>query len=337
MVLRRSLDRIVTNTKNTKELHLALVYDLLVEDMLYNIIEENYLKWTKVHLLIKELGKSLIDLRGSLTESKFKLALENLTGFIKKYRDIVGTSKSFAQAQERTLYLPGKISLKYKVCAIDGPLLVAGFRYPFLFDLDSIICDKLTSRIVGDLFKNKIDEVKQKYNISKLCFIEKRYGAVGALLLLSELVKNSGCEAMIYRPRHWNTLCQIYGKRPKKGEKICLIYDLAFTGGALYDAAMYLQGKPFNAKVPSAIVLYDYGFTAREKLSTIGVSLESLITFSYKEFREKEAAEYSKALEELRSLWDQRKITFEEYNKKSLAILRKYAPLGFLHAIARPK
>lgn len=122
---------------------------------------------------------------------------------------------------------------------------------------------------VSGAFADRLRQLKDNLNLSRLCFIEKEMGPVGALSMMSSLVASTGLPACIYRETHWTNALSLAADRPRPGDRVAIVYDLVVTGAGITGAADILK-ELTGASTVAALVLCGYGPKRSELISPKG-------------------------------------------------------------------
>lgn len=109
--------------------------------------------------------------------------------------------------------------------------------------------------------------------IDRFCFVEKSFGPVGLISVASDLVRQFNLPAVNYRSYAWNAKeVRISSGRPRPGERLCAIYDVAVSGAMLAHTADYFK-QYHDADVCAAVVYYDFEEGATDLLAASNVKL----------------------------------------------------------------
>ena len=298
---------------------------LLIDNFLYNTIEEDKLKYQSRIKLTLSLAESLEKLLNNKNAefSIFQPFLIEYQKYIVRGNGISLTNHkindSIDEANNHELDL-------VSICDFDGPWNVAGLKCPYFINIDENLCDPNRNRKLVQAFDKRIKMYSKE--IDWLCFIEKRKGPTGAILLMAQLVYSTGIPALIFRGRHLYTPSKLQGGKPKKGDRVCLLYDLSVTGGVLREVANTLKQKPFQLNVHRAMVLCDYGYLAKENLLRENIILDYLYQIPPKEVRTILYKQYKEEINSIANQFDIDKISLETFKAKIDSTMDKYYPLG---------
>jgi orotate phosphoribosyltransferase len=222
-----------------------------------NAVESDYVNprvFTKfVHQQLIELQKVIERKDKGTCDRDLALALCN---FSSNFKHLFENSENVTDTRTDEIIVYNGTEVPIKYSGKDNYTLLAnGDETPSFYNLDMLLCNPRFSGRISRLYSDKINALKA--NITKLCFIDKDFGPVGALGLLSDIVRRTDLDAVIYRPSRFNYDSRIQGVTLKPGDKVCIVYDLIVSGKGIRDAVDYLI-KRYNVEVPYAIVLYNY-------------------------------------------------------------------------------
>lgn len=316
----KKLTNILPNLKDKEEFGIALIYKLISGDILANSIEDDYIN-----------NSNFIDMMGA-----FNRTLENaLTGNYKKWFSSffdfftelkeVGTNGRLSPTQEEVngaTYYMRRAGHKY----ITGNGIGV---YPIFPILELALSNPDLSNKICNQFVDKIEDIRHKRKITKLCFLEKDYATVGALVLMPYLVNKLKLPAMIYREGYWVEDAKFIGQiptlTPDLEDRICIVYDALITGKALLDAKKYIESKYKNAKVNSAVVYFFFKEkNTIDRFKKAGILFECIKTYSPKEMSQVLRKNYLKELHKLELDAISHKISESDYDKDLVEIYKKY-------------
>lgn len=271
-------------TKDSKEFALGILYKALIDEVLKNAFEDDAITDTKAY------KKAVTNLARSMLAKNPDKREEYLLDFGENFHRML-KSKKFCSIKsiEGVDVYSKSVSLKNVNKLSD-----------YLPDLDYILSDPDQSREVKKRLDNELKTRLREHGIDRLCFIEKRKGPIGALLLFDYIVSTYGLPAFIYRTSYIDTLSRIKGQMPMPEENISIIYDLVDGGGGIKKPAEYLR-ENYLCKVPMALVLFDFGHGGKNKLAKEGINLYSLYDKSEfdKYLKEEKKSREHKVLSEL--------------------------------------
>jgi orotate phosphoribosyltransferase len=260
--------------RSSKRFAQGLIIQLLVDEFLKCCIEDDYVNFDHDHDQIK---KSLLYLLNEI--DWLNPEMEN---FLKTYRKIVNNALPTPCKFELTD--DGSPIAEFSFKEPGQPdFFVSSRKFPLIAVLERSLANPLYAREIESRFLKKLKDIRESINITALCFVEKVYGPIGALGLLSSLVKGSELPALIYREGYWKRETRLTGYKPKPGDQICIIYDALVTGGAILNVSKFIE-KIHKAKVVSAIVFFEYNkeIKAEESLKKKGIHLE--VIGSYRKY-----------------------------------------------------
>lgn len=266
-----------------------LISYLIMEYTIYNTTEENYFDEVKTDEVFTALAEALAD---SYKNNGNRLNLpEPYKKFFMKLKETVGDYPLYT----REITLPQYDDIKVKIMdPYRGKNRVSSKKSTFLVDIDTIFSDPLRAKKLLPKIDNVINELEK---FDKFCFIEKRKGPVGPSALMALFTSKYKKPSAIYRPRHLTPLARVSGDRIEKGDKLCMVYDLSFSGEGLKEAALELK-RAFRAEPKYAVVIADLKSGAKELLEDIGVTLKPIFEFSEKEIKDIWYNKYGSKLEE---------------------------------------
>jgi orotate phosphoribosyltransferase len=240
------------------------------EDFLKNVIEDDVVDHDALREALSSLGRYLekqVKSPGSERESAEVGA---------NYRRLL---KSKKRPKERSI---GDLDFYVKDEGREFIVKDIGDDYRYFLDLDEIFAEPDKATKVIREFSGLVDEMARKYDVNKLCFVEKRKGPLGAILMMSAIIDKTKLPAFIYRSSYLDDRSRIKGATPFPGDRVEIVYDAANTGGGLKEVIEDID-KVYGAKTEVCVVLYDQmrknkdGRMAKQALSEdCGVELVSL-------------------------------------------------------------
>ncbi len=331
IIQHRKLHRELTNelSKLNKE---EFSYGLFCHQIIGSTINDLYEIYQVDPLIARDIINTLNDSLGSLSQALRSSGkekhnfldkwLENFITFGNFYKDLTfkrdtgdydyveanGFIISFSMDNDNLLGIPEEDD--YKI-------------FP---NLDRNISDANRSKQVADMYKNAIEDLKEKYNINSLCFIEKPYSAIGALTLLSQLVNDFKLPATVYRNGNWDINTRISGKKPDDESNYCIVYDLAIGGGGIIEASTFLN-ENYGSKVSGAVVFFDYEKRngAKYALGKKNIELISLLKMSKVRAEIDSQMSYFKKLNEIQRQFELGKFNAGVTREKIGNALKKYS------------
>lgn len=314
----------IPNITDARDRGLAYLVYLGLVDLLYNTIEEDSIQRSS-RVELSEVIRDKFAKISNLGESKrYDEIFSHLLDMVERFGSVLRQGNYVTKVRGKLPYK--KKYIPYKLSSGKENFCVAGHDYPIFFNIDELFLLPRTVEMVGNAFAKRVKHAKEMQHINKICFIEKTYGPVGAVALLPYLVEKTGTEAVIYRPRHWNPSARLVGKLAKT-DRICMVYDLALTGGALAQAAEFLEKSFEGVRVTYAIVLYDYNVGARETLAERGVKLSAIVDILPEHFRKSLLGNYGNGWRRLGEKVLNKEITYEEYIHEGKELFEKFARL----------
>lgn len=169
-----------------------------------------------------------------------------------------------------------QILRKYEVISKSDWALARGIPSKYFFDLDKAAYSPESVSVTLDKYAEKIKELRKKEpKIDRLAFIEKDFGTVGALLLMSSIVLKAGIDGSIIRLRRETSLGEVKGAKITDDNYVLIVSDV-LTSGEGVEKAFRIIAK-YGAKVPYAVFLYDREQGGRERLNRIGIEVEAIL------------------------------------------------------------
>jgi hypothetical protein len=220
-------------------------------DVLRSLMEDSYVDATALNEEVSQAINAATDDPTRLLEVARKVALlEPLTPF--KRRRVVCT--------------PAGRLLEYliRVAPSDGPpFLVASGETRVLPILDDSLSDPQYSPGVIRAYIDSVMAAQKNFGISYLIFIDKNFGPVGALGLISSLSAATGLPVTIHRERKWSKTTDFSGYAPSHEERGLIIYDLINTGTAIRATSTRVFER-FGSRIVAATVLFALGNIDKE-------------------------------------------------------------------------
>jgi orotate phosphoribosyltransferase len=169
----------------------------------------------------------------------------------------------------------------------------AGGETDYYFDADVFLGEPANVAKISYWLRGIVDKMQHEYGrFSRLCFIDKAEGPVGAITLKDLLSWQTSIPAVTVRLRGDipAPMLRIKGKPApdarginalQAGERILLVSDVATSGRTIIDAAKILQEA--GGIVPVAVVLFDREEGAEPRLRAQGVRLVQYVRRTYVE------------------------------------------------------
>jgi hypothetical protein len=305
VALHAELSKSLPKTEDPEEFITGSLVRWLVGDFLRLSIEDNYMDFSGSENLSRKFARLLQEL--SQKPSKQPKWFHALEGFVVAYGKWTLDKRLNPTRTYLTEEIP--IALPYK----NVPFQISSQCSEILPNLDFALTDPSAAKAVAQLFVQKLEKIKSESadegrKVTRLCFIEKSYGPIGGLSLVTHLVIQTNLPALVYRPEHWLEVTRVAGSLPSPNDVVCLVYDFVVTGRALIDTARFLR-EWYKCTVNHAIVYFEFQPEAKEELNREGIKLVSLASLSDQKpqieelFRRYERLEgkLDQALKELRS------------------------------------
>ena len=244
----------------------ALIAKVLLENLMQNLLEDDCFP-----------SDILDDMRSCIHNfASCLISLGSGNGFKDKAEAFGSLYKKILLSKKRPEISNGG-PLSYYLGTPNSLLIVKNLDDKDVVFLDTdLIFEKVpSSRSFMYKFIGMIRNAVAKHNVNRLCFIEKRKGPLGTILMVSKVVNEVGIPAFIYRTPYLENIGRIKGVKPDAADNIGIIYDAAITGGGIEEVALHLKDE-FLCNVSFAAVVIDYDDGAGDRLSKIGVELMSL-------------------------------------------------------------
>ncbi len=237
---------------------------LLLDDFLKNVFEGAPVDDKHLLVTVRAFGEYFLNCYDN--ESK-----EHLNKYLSHFNKLIFSKKPLSRSERLKGY-------QFQIDCADAKIIVGNLDgdYPIFPDLDSILSDPDSAKKIIRIFKQKLNKIVDEKNIDKLCFIDKRKGPLGALLLLSSLTSQLGINSCILRSQYLDKVAKIKGSTPMPDDRIAIIYDIANSGSGISEVAKYLY-EEHSAIVKYALVFFDYKHEAKSKLRREGIQLEALL------------------------------------------------------------
>jgi hypothetical protein len=272
--LHSALTDYLRKSETEEEFAIAFIYKNLIEDLLKNIFEDDYVNNPKAKKIINSLRSSIGYF--SAHEEDKKGWLEQIFKFAKEYREL-----PYFMYPGNEIFVKGPNGEEAKLFVADSEehQIFAGDDFENTFPiLDRNLTDPYFSKPICDWYLNTISELKEKGEINSLCFIEKEYSTVGGLAMLSQLVYKLELPGFIFRTSYWNKRAKIDGVIPTQEFKICIVFDVVYSGRMLSNVAQFLR-ENFGAETKAAVVFFDFE-KRKEYLEEEDIDLSSYLSYS---------------------------------------------------------
>lgn len=249
---------------------------LIGDNILANFLEDDSIPKDRVSDLmdsVKEFALSMLADNGNGTNGHANGYKEHALKFAKKYRSLL-QSKVEIEIAERGIYYISRGTEETPIF-----LKRISENTPWFIDTDIAFRNPKHAKELVHRFTDLIAEGVDRHQITKLCFVEKRKGPIGTLLMLSQIVADLDIPAFVYRSPYMDDLSRIKGARPQAHDVVGIVYDAANSGNGLLEVVNYLKaGKNrTQCKVTFAAVVIDHQKEAVDVLREAGVELVSLI------------------------------------------------------------
>jgi len=166
---------------------------------------------------------------------------------------------------------------KYGMVSKSNWALARGIPSKHFFDMDKGTHASESIQAISDRYIEKIKEIMTRDpKIDRLAFIEKEFGTVGALPLMSFIVSQTGIEATIIRLRKELSLVSQKGAKITSENNVVIINDVLTSGESIEKAAKIIMST--GAKVRYAVVLYDREQGGKKRLERLGIQVEVSLT-----------------------------------------------------------
>lgn len=247
--------------------------------------------------LLRNVGKTLVDISNSLREGDIKKCEKALHDFASAYAGALREVSEKKEEIRKVKVISGKIekpeAIKpeklelYRVLQESGAItqseytLAGGAPSRHFFDIDKLLSKARYVDVISEYYAKEINALKNENKIDKLAFIEKDIGTIGVLPLMSSILIKTKMEAFIVRLSKEAIIGKIkcsYGAEPKKSERIGIVSDVATTSKGILDAAEAIRES--GAKPLYAFVLYNREQGAERILEREGIDLKAILNRS---------------------------------------------------------
>jgi len=274
---RKIYDDLINSLRKVKgkEFAICLLYKGILEDILRQCMEDDYLENKIVKESVKRLALTVVP----LSEGKWDDFFERLREFGDVYSRIPSKRLVKDQIEIRNIL--------FSVSTLERDKILIGKRsdWPFFVNMDKNLCCVERNREISKWYIKAIEDLRKQLqeeldDIDVLCFIEKSYSDVGAIGLMSLLVSRLNLPAIIYRHSHWDPKAKISANDPFIRNRACIVYDVVISGSMVEQAAQYLE-RNYDIETKAAVVLFEYdGSKARKTLERKGIKLISCLKYS---------------------------------------------------------
>lgn len=277
--LRLAADRLQALATYVGDRHmvfLASYLKLLSDDLWFNIMTDNSARVSIKDRdnLLKDMGKILTDLSAHLEKRRVAkiyncyLQLGDLWNKVPSLRnEKVETATSGGGEDSLTRATKQAITQSVNI-------LSSGFPSDWHMDIDSVLCRAKESGLLAKEYVTKIKEMqKQGIEIDKLGFIDKVYGPVGSIALMSSIAAGTGIDSIIIRLRRRIQIGQAKGAKMRKEDFVLIVSDVLTTGDGIIEAADIVRK---YANVENALVYLDRNQGGKERLRLHGIDVETI-------------------------------------------------------------
>lgn len=166
---------------------------------------------------------------------------------------------------------------KYDMISKSNWALARGMPSKHFFDIDKGTYAPESIQVIVSKYVEKIKEIKAKQpEIDRLAFIEKDFGTVGVIPLMSEIVSQTGIDATVIRLRKEMSLVNQKGAKLTNKNSVVIVSDVLTSGESVEKTAQII--KRHGAKVFYVIVLYDREQGGKERLEHSDITVETLLS-----------------------------------------------------------
>jgi orotate phosphoribosyltransferase len=166
---------------------------------------------------------------------------------------------------------------KYDAISKSNWALARGMPSKHFFDMDKLTYAPESIRVIASKYVEKIKEIRaKKPDVDRLAFIEKDFGTVGVLPLMSEIASQTGIDASVIRLRKEMSLVNQKGAKLTDRNTVVIVSDVLTSGESIEKTSQII--KSHGAKVPYAIVLYDREQGGKNRLQQSGIKVETALT-----------------------------------------------------------
>jgi orotate phosphoribosyltransferase len=307
----------------------AYVLHLVFLDILNNTVEDNYVKQTVRERLGRRISEELL----KVGEPGQKSIKDQIMGISRNFAELARSNKSKVNpALEQLQYSDFNLTMRLSRDRFGDFAPAAMLKEPYLLVIDDMLTNPKTLGMIQQAYLECIKNLEA----DKLCFIEKDFGPTGTLLLASYLTSESGLPSIVYRQRRWPMGSILQGSLEKTKtqeiDKICIVYDLCVTGGAIEEAANFIESKLKETKVTDSVVFYDYKREGvKERLTKRGIQLHSILDkekINLEYVRNSLIAKHQKLIADLISQFNEKKLSYQSFLKKSIKPVIENAKLS---------
>ena len=212
-------------------------------DALRSLLEDSYVDWRALSGEVRSTLRRAAQDPSALIDLAHKVSLLKPLQFARQVREVVVSDLTVRYILRSAPF--GRPSF-----------LVGTGMVRELPILDDSITDPTLCGEVVEGFLALVSAMRERHSIDYLVFIDKNFGPVGALSLISSIVDGASLPAIIHRERKWSQSADFTGYVPRPGQSGLIVYDLVNTGTAIRGTSLRVLER-FGSRVVGAVVLYD--------------------------------------------------------------------------------
>jgi orotate phosphoribosyltransferase len=249
-----------------------------VDDLWFNMATENSAKLSEKqrNAVMHDIGILLIDFSKAFAQGDIETIYKCYLHFGNYWTRIIQIDEDLTQiSKEPEPLFEDKLNQAIAKATVRCTnLLASGRPSPWHVDMDTLLLDpEDCARLAKEYVKTIRGMQERGIKIDRLGFIDKAYGPVGAIALMSSIVPAIGIDANIIRLRRRTSLGQIKGPPLNQGDSVLIISDILTTADGILQASELVRRK---AKVEFALVLLDREEGGSEKLEYHGIKVEAI-------------------------------------------------------------
>jgi orotate phosphoribosyltransferase len=289
-VLRLAADRLPALSQfiGDKDLVLLSSYlKLLTDDIWFNIMADNSAKISieQRDSLMVSMGHTLIDLSTTLQRKRIDLGKTKKAEEIAKIYTCyirLGAIWNKVPNLQRGSFQTGipktgdDLTAKADKQSLINceNVLSSGFKSNWNYDIDARLCrvediDRLSKQYV-----RKIKDMrKMGIRIDKLAFIDKDYGPLGTIALMSSIAEGTKIDCLIVRLRRRVPIGQIKCEKIESNDCVLIVSDVLTTGDGILKTTEILRK---SATVTHALVYLDREQGGRKRLKDVDIVVETI-------------------------------------------------------------
>jgi orotate phosphoribosyltransferase len=278
-VLKLASDRLPALTQfiGDKDLVLLSSYlKLFTDDLWFNIMADNSAKVSVAQRdsLMRNIGCTLIDLSHSLQKKKVSGIYASYARLGTIWNEIPNLREGSFQTgtPKKEDDLTTKADKKALVNCEN--VLSSGFPSNWNYDIDSRLCSFEDTAKLSAQYVHKITDMrKMGIRIDKLAFIDKDYGPVGTIALMSSITAGTKINSLIVRLRRRAQIGQIKCENIAGNDCVLIVSDVLTTGDGILKAAELLRK---SATVTHALVYLDRDQGGRKRLEQANITVDTI-------------------------------------------------------------